>query len=527
MSSPKPASHPAAKAAANSAPNTAAHTTPPETPVRVRFAPSPTGYLHVGSIRSGLFNWLWARHNHGTYVLRIEDTDRARLVPGALEQILATHDALGITPNESPRHGGNYGPYLQSERLNIYREHADTLLETGALYRCWCSPERLTKLREEAQKAGVAFKYDRYCLSPANQKSPNEPHVLRFRVPEHWDNPNGHNTAVNWNDAVRGEMRFLLSDLDDFVALKADGYPTYHFANVVDDHLMAITHVLRADEWIPSTPKHLLLFAAFGWEPPIYAHLPAVLGPTGTKKLSKRDGAQSVQEYIDEGYLPEALRSFLATLGWNDGTTQEVYTTPELIERFTLGRVQKSPAKFDRDRLTWINGLMIRRLWHDNPGELLARVEPFWPATAHEAPAEYKRAVLALVQDRLKTLSELPGLTDFFFADPTPTLGELTFNGRIKAASAHKALTSTIEELGRLAQFTPTNLEQYAKDTLFPNIIAPIDPNSFNKRGPYFMMLRVTLTGQTATPGLFETMAVLGRDVTLRRLKASEAQLSR
>ncbi len=381
----------------------------PTKPVRTRFAPSPTGYLHVGGVRSSLFNWLWARHNGGTFVLRLEDTDRTRFVEDAEQQILDSHEALGIAPDESPRVGGPFGPYRQSERLDIYHKYADQLTESGALYRCWCSPERLTKLREEAQAAGVAFKYDRHCLVPANQGKENQPHVLRFRIPEAPQ-------KIGWDDAVRGRLDFALAELDDFVAVKADDFPTYHFANVIDDHLMEISHVLRADEWLPSTPKHLLLFAAFGWDTPIYAHLPAILGPGGGKKLSKRDGAQSVQEYLDEGYLPEALRSFLASLGWNDGTTQEVYTTDELIKQFTLERVQKSPAMFDKEHLAWINGKFIREMSLE---ELLKRCESFWPATAQPSDDKYKMATLALVQERLKFLSELPELTDFFFTDPT------------------------------------------------------------------------------------------------------------
>lgn len=467
-------------------------------PVRVRFAPSPTGYLHVGSIRSGLFNWLWAKHNGGTYVLRIEDTDRARLVEGALEQILATHDALGITPDEGPQQGGDFGPYLQSERLDIYREHAEMLVTSGALYPCWCSPERLTALREQAQASGVAFKYDRHCLVSANQRSLDEPHVLRFRIP---DEP----TTVAWDDAVRGLLEFKTADLDDFVALKADGYPTYHFANVVDDHLMHISHVLRADEWIPSTPKHLLLFAAFGWEAPIYAHLPAVLGPGGNKKLSKRDGAQSVQEYIDEGYLPEALRSFLATLGWNDGTTQEVYSTDELITKFTLERIQKSPAKLDRERLTWVNGLMIRQL---TPEQLLARCEGFWSEIAKDATDPYRLRVLGLVQDRLKILSELPELTDFFFATPT-----LQHDLLIKQLDTEAAITTLEAVIAALpSDWTETNLEA---------AIRPLVDKLGFKTGQVFGLIRVAVTGKTAAPGLFETLAVLGREVTSRRLQAA------
>ena len=484
------------------------------TPFRVRFAPSPTGTLHVGGIRSALFNWLWAKHTGGTFILRIEDTDRNRLVDGALEQINDSLEALGIVPDEGPRQGGEYGPYIQSERRDLYRTHSEQLLATGALYRCWCSPERLTKLREEAQKRGVAFKYDRHCLVPANQGKASEPHVLRFRIP---DQPE----TIAWDDAVRGRLEFKLADLDDFVAIKADGFPTYQFANVIDDHLMEISHVLRADEWIPSTPKHLLLFQALGWDPPVYAHLPAVLGPTGGKKLSKRDGAQSVQEYIDEGYLPAALRSFLATLGWNDGTTDEVYPTDTLIQRFTLDRIQKSPAKFDKERLTWVNGFMIR---HMPLSELLSHCGPFWPEAAQDTDDSYRLRVLGLVQDRLKFLSELPDLTDFFFADPTPANVKanlpLKKAGTATVADWLEASIKTIQDYLPDQSFHADTLEHHFRGEVAAKL-------SLDKHvGPLFMTLRVSLTGKTATPGLFETMAVLGRDTSLRRLEAARKTLS-
>jgi glutamyl-tRNA synthetase len=449
-------------------------------------------------MRSALFNWLWARHTGGTFVLRLEDTDRNRLVEGAAEQIYASHRDLGITPDEGPEQGGQFGPYVQSERLDIYREHAEKLLESGAMYRCWCSPERLTKLREDAQKRGVAFKYDRHCLVPANRRPESEPHVLRFHIP---DRPE----TVAWSDAVRARLEFRTEDLDDFVAMKADGYPTYQFANVVDDHLMQISHVLRADEWIPSTPKHILLYQAFGWEPPIFGHLPAVQGPTGGKKLSKRDGAQSVHEYLDEGYLPEALRSFLASLGWNDGTTQEVYTTDQLVDRFTLDRIQKSPARFDKDRLTWVNGVMLRQMPLQS---LLEAAESFWPPVAAEYPTEYKTAVLGLVHERIKFLAEIPELTEFFFADPKPDPAPLT-----------KQLDVTVAQsaLERVIQALPSDWTEPALE----HAIRPLAEKLDLKTGQLFGLLRIALTGRTAAPGLFETMAVLGHDVTLRRLNTA------
>ncbi len=332
--------------------------------------------------------------------------------------------------------------------------------------------------------------YDRHCLVPENLKDfdKSQPHVLRFMIP---DEPK----TVSWDDAVRGTMSFEADTLDDFVAVKADGFPTYHFANVVDDHLMAISHVMRADEWLPSTPKHLLLFAAFGWEPPVYAHLPAVQGPDGKKKLSKRDGAQSVQEYLNEGYLPEALRSFLASLGWNDGTTQEVYSTDELIKNFTLDRIQKSPAKFDKERLTWINGYMIRQM---PPEELLERSESFWPSAAAQTDTSYRLSVLKLVQERLKTFSELPELTDFFFTDPP------------SVETTHPEWLPRIREVLSSCDFTEAELE-----TTLRALVTELD----TKPGQLFGLIRQVITGRTTAPGLFETLHVLGKEVSLRRLQ--------
>ena len=468
---------------------------PMSKPARVRFAPSPTGHLHVGSIRSGLFNWLWARHTGGVFVLRIEDTDQARLVDGAIDQINDSLEALGITPDEGPRGGGAFGPYLQSERLDTYRHFATKLQDVGALYPCWCTPERLSELRIAAQIAGVAFKYDRFCLNPKNAKRLSDPHVLRFRIPEI-------PSIITWEDAVRGHMEFKIEELDDFVALKSDTFPTYHLANVIDDHLMEISHVLRADEWLPSTPKHLLLFEAFGWEKPMYAHLPPVQGPNGKKKLSKRDGAESVGEYIAAGYLPEALMSFLASFGWNDGTTQEVYSPTQLVKNFTLDRIQKSPAKFDKDRLTWMNGLLIRQM---PLSELLERCRSFWPPTAADHPEKYLLDVLGLVQERLKYLAELPDLTDFFFADPI-----------IPANPVDTAYLKRCLQVLSTSDFSKSDLEVNLRSLAADLAIKP---------GALFSAIRIAITGKKAAPGIFETLHVLGKEVSLRRIKlASKSQ---
>lgn len=315
--------------------------------VRVRFAPSPTGLLHLGNIRTALFNWLYAHKTDGTFVLRLEDTDRERFNAQSIEQFVESLKWLELEPVEGYGLGGEFGPYAQSERLDIYKAHAETLIKNGWLYPCWCDEERLGKLRKEAESAHRPFKYDRHCL--VNPGDLSKPHVLRFKIPE--------NKEVKWLDLSRGEFRINSADIDDWVAIKSDGFPTYNFANVVDDHLMEISHVLRGDEFIASTPKHVLLYESFGWTPPKFVHLPQVLGKDKSK-LSKRHGAKTVLEYRDDGYLPDGVVNFLALLGWNpgEGSTKEIYRRNELIEAFSLERIQKSPAVFDPERLDWMNG---------------------------------------------------------------------------------------------------------------------------------------------------------------------------
>jgi glutamyl-tRNA synthetase len=465
-------------------------------PVRVRFAVSPTGSLHLGGIRSALFNYLIARHTGGSFLLRIEDTDRERLVEGAAEAIWQSLAWLGIDPDEGVMSDGSQkggdGPYVQSERLDIYHKYADELLAKKSLYPCWCTPERLDGLRKDAQKAGQAFKYDRYCLE--HPKDLSEPHVLRFFIPASPE-------TISWDDLVKGGVSFKTDDLDDFVAVKSDGYPTYHFAVVVDDHLMKISHVLRGDEWVPSTPKHLLLYAAFGWEPTVFVHLPQVLG-TDKTKLSKRHGAKPALEYRDEGYLPEAVVNFLAALGWNDGTTQEIYSHDELVKAFTLERIQKSPAVFDSEHLLWMNGLYIRQMASE---KLLERCEDFWPDEAADYAPDYRLSVLKLVQERLKFLGELAELTVFFFADPTVDLS-LAKGYTPEEARCH---LSALTDLLAQTEWSHNDLE-----TALRGYVEREDLHT----GHLFGLIRVVLTGRTAAPGLFETMLVLGQETTLRRL---------
>lgn len=467
--------------------------------VRVRFAPSPTGLQHVGGMRSALFNYLYARHNQGDFIVRLEDTDRERFVPEAEQHLFDSLRWLGIMPDESRPTGGKYGPYVQSERLDLYHKYADELVESGWLYPCWCTPERLDQLRIEAQKEKRAFKYDRYCLT--NPGDPEKPHVLRFKIP---DEPK----VIAWDDLVFGHVEFKAEDLDDFVAVKSDGFPTYHFANIVDDHLMEISHVMRAAEWLPSTPKHILLYQAFGWKSPQFIHLPQILGPDGKRKLGKRDGAKDILDYAKEGYLPEAVINYLALLGWNEGsgTTQEIYSREELITKFTAERIQKSPAVFDPERLIWMNGHYIRSLSLKELGE---RAKNFWPKSAAKSDEDYKQHVLSLIQERLKFLNELPDLTEFFFRDPDPQT--ILSNTKVEKPDIQRFLETAIKALKE------TKFEHDPLETTLRQLADDLG----TKPGNLFGVLRVAITGKTAAPGLFETMAALGQATVLRRLQAA------
>lgn len=462
---------------------------------RVRFAPSPTGYMHVGGLRTALFNWLYARSQGGTFMLRFEDTDRQRLIEDAAENIMDSLQWLDLEWDEGPRIGGNSGPYWQSQRLDTYRQYAETLLEQGRLYRDWTPPEDLDAMRKAAQKDKRPFKVDREQLQ--TEGDPKQPHVLRFSI----------DTSFNpeWEDIVYGKQSQNGGELDDFVCIKSDGWPTYNFANVIDDHLMEITHVLRGDEFLSSTPKFLQVYAAFGWEPPRFAHLPPVLGPDKAK-LSKRHGALGALEYRDLGYLPEALVNFLATLGWNDGTTQELFTVQELQQKFALERLQSSPAVFDQQRLNWMNGHYIRRLELDQLAEV---ADDFWPEAAAGVEANYKHQVLGLVHERLKYLRELPELTWFFFSEPQD------YPQQLDTQAAEAWLPEVIKTL-EASDFSEADLEERLR-----GLAARLEV----KPGKLFQLIRISITGQTVAPGLFETLHVLGRETVLARLQTVGGKL--
>jgi len=483
------------------------------TKVRVRFAPSPTGNLHVGGARTALFNWLMAKKYNGSFVLRLEDTDLDRNLREAEEGIITSLRWLGLDWDEGPGRGGPFGPYRQSERLDIYRREADRLLEAGLAYKCYCTPEDLARQREEAKKKGSAFLYNGRCRELDDQKrkelemAGSRP-ALRIKAPREG--------ATVVQDLIRGEVVFENSLLDDFVLLKSDGYPTYHLANVIDDHFMEISHVMRAEEWLSSTPRHLLLYRAFNWDAPHFAHLPMILGPDKSK-LSKRHGATAINEYREMGYLPEAMINFLSLLGWSLDDKTEIMSVEEIIRNFSLERISKTAAIFNMSKLQWMNGIYIRRL---GPDDFANRCLPF---LERDLPLEvkrpidlgYLRSMAPLVQERVKTLAEVPSLVDFFFLDELDYDRSLIL-GKLEKEQAVAILQRTIEVLKDLPDWKAETLEA---------TVRPLTEEMGMKAGPFFGVLRVAVTGRTASPPLFQTMEVLGREKCLQRLNVATAKL--
>jgi glutamyl-tRNA synthetase len=481
--------------------------------VRVRFAPSPTGYLHVGGARTALYNWLFARHHGGSFILRIEDTDRTRYQEDALKDLFDSLRWLGLDWDEGPQVGGDYGSYTQSERLDIYQQYALQLLDAGHAYYCYCSPERLARVREQHTR-GERPGYDRHCrYLTAKQRADYEAQgivpVVRLKVPLEGQ------TA--FHDAIRGTTTVDNTTLDDLVLLKSDGFPTYHLANVVDDHLMEITHIMRGDEWLPSVPRHVLLYQAFGWEIPVYAHLPVILSPTGKGKLSKRHGGVDVRYFRERGYLPEAMVNFLARVGWSYDDKTELFTREELIARFDLDGVNKSPAAFSYDKLEWINGIYIRDL---PPDDLVERLVPFLVARLGIEESDLRkrrelRELIPLVQERLKTLADVVDWTDFFFLNEITYDPQLLVAKKTTAADCAVALDRTLEILESLPDFSEETME-----TALRGLASDLGL----KARQLFGIIRVAVTGKTVAPPLFGTLRVLGRERVLSRLtRAREA----
>ena len=481
--------------------------------VRVRFAPSPTGEPHVGNLRTALFNWLFARRYGGAFVVRVEDTDRERCVEGALTSILDSLRWLGLDWDEGPDVEGAYVPYFQSRRLEMYHKAAGQLILSDHAYRCYCSRERLEEMRRERQREKLSPGYDGHCRDltlrerdgyAAGGTTP----VVRFKMPG-----SGHTSL---DDAIRGEVSWQNELLDDFVLLKSDGYPTYHLANVVDDHLMQISHVLRAEEWLPSTPRHLQLYHALGYEPPVFAHLPMLLGPDRAK-LSKRHGATSVLEYRDAGYLPEVMVNFMALLGWSFDDKTDIMSREFLVNHFSLDRIVKSGAIFDSEKLLWMNGHYIRELGN---AELAERMAPFMMRDLPNEPGgtdrNYLVRIVPLVRERLKSLADSADQTAYFFSDEIDYDTTQLLQKGMDIDSTLGALGRALEALGEVKDFNALTIEDKLRSTA--------DGLGLSGR-QLFGTLRLAVTGRTATPPLFETMEVLGKPRCLQRIDVARMKL--
>jgi glutamyl-tRNA synthetase len=479
-------------------------------PARVRYAPSPTGAPHIGGYRTALFDWLFARRYSGTFIVRIEDTDQERYVPEAVPQILEGLRWLGLDYDEGPDIGGPHAPYEQMERLPLYRAELKKLLDLGWAYPCFCTKERLEALRAEQAANRQPTGYDRYCrdLPPAERErllAAGMPHVYRFAVPLTGE--------TTWQDAVKGEITFQHALLDDFVLIKSTGGPASPLVIPVDDHEMGITHVLRGDEWVSTTPKHILVHRAIGYEPPIFAHLPLMTGPDG-KKLSKRHNETAIGEYEKQGYLPEAMINFLALLGWSPGNDQEIFTREELIAQFDLGGISRSPAVFDLDKLSWLNGVHIRLL---TPDEFARRALPFLQAaglvseTIDEVTRHHVERAVALEQERVRTLAELPAATEFFFREE-PVYDEKAVRKWLAREDTPRLLRAIAAALRDVEDWSETHLE---------GALRALAEREGVNAAEIIHRVRAAVTGRTAGPGLFETLAVLGRDRALRRLESA------
>ena len=467
--------------------------------IRTRFAPSPTGYLHIGGLRTALFNWLWARQHQGLFILRLEDTDQSRLVAQAADNLLKDLKSLGLSWDFGPdKAHPQFGSCIQSQRLEIYQQMAETLVEKKIAYYDYTPSETLQALRQKAQKEKKAFIF-RKDLAQQRPIFANQKPVVRLALPE--------NQTISWRDVVKGWQSWQTKDIGDFIILKSDGWPVYHFASVIDDHLMKISHVIRADEWLSSTPKHLYLYQIFNWQAPQFVHIPPVLMPQGGQKISKREGANRISEILKEGYMPEALLNYLALLGWNPKSEQEFFSINQLIRKFKIEQIQVSGARFDSQRLDWFNGKHIRTL---SKQERQRVANKWWSKPAEGCSQKYKNQVLDLVYERLKKWSDLAQITSFFFKKPTAVaMADLEKSTKLTELQIKNILEQTINLLNN-SDFTTNHLESELYRFATSHQLTP---------SKYFSLLRLKITGEKVAPGLFETMQLLGRQTVLERLK--------
>ena len=479
--------------------------------VRTRFAPSPTGYLHIGSLRTALYCYLWAKNQNGSYIIRIEDTDQKRYVEGSVENLITSLETCHIIHDEGPiiedgtiQEIGDYGPYFQSDRLDIYKKYIDILLEKGFAYYCFCTKERLDELREEQKEQGLTPKYDSKCANLSKEEvkeylAENVPYVIRMKLPK--------NTEVAFDDLVYGHISINTDDVDEQVLIKADGFPTYHFAVVVDDHEMEISHVIRGEEWLVSTPKHLLLYQAFGWDPPQFAHLPTVLNKN-KKKLSKRDGSAAVEDFLKLGYLPEALINYITLLGWSDPQNRDIFALNEIIPQFSLDRINKSGAVFDIDKLNWVNSQYIKDL---DDLELAYAIKPYLVETDILTDADNQKIlyIAECVKDRISYLQQVVDESLMILADY-----ELIDSEDVKQALAFDTNQELYEYL--IEQISP--LEDLTPDDL-TSIFKSLQKEKGIKGKKLYMGIRIAVTGDVHGPDIKLVMCILGKDVILDRLQ--------
>ncbi|MBN2558502.1 MAG: glutamate--tRNA ligase [Clostridia bacterium] len=478
--------------------------------VRTRYAPSPTGYMHIGNLRSAIFEYLAARINGGKFILRIEDTDQARIVEGAVEVIYRTLKTIGIRHDEGPDIGGGYGPYVQSERKDIYLPHALQLVETGHAYYCFCTRDRLDALRSEAEARGVQYKYDRHCLGMPVQDilrriKDGEDYVIRQKAPD--------SGTTSFHDEVYGDITVNNENLEDQILIKSDGFPTYNFANVIDDHTMNITHILRGSEYLSSTPKFIHLYEAFGWELPVFAHLPLVIKSDGSK-ISKRNGDAMFDDMIREGYLPEAILNYTVLLGWSPGDEREFFTLAELEKEFTLKGISKSPSTLDYDKLKWMNGEYIRKM---PPDEFAAIAEP-WISKGLAGENLDIGKIAHMIQKRVVLLGEIPDSIGFLVnAGPVdPSLYE-NYKMKCDAGLAQEILPMALKAL--------SGLSEWSHDSIY-NSMAAAAAAAGMKNGQVMWPVRIALTALAVTPGgAVEIAEIIGKEETLSRIRSAIKQL--
>ncbi len=478
--------------------------------VRVRFAPSPTGYLHVGGLRTALYNYLYARGHGGAFVLRIEDTDRSRYVEGAVDKLIDTLEWAGLGYDEGPRKGGPFAPYVQSERLDAYSSAVDDLLRRGEAYRCFCTPARLAEMRKEQERLRLPPKYDRRCLgleakAVESNLAAKLPFVVRMKIPD--------SVTITVPDSIRGNVDFSSESLDDQVLLKSDGYPTYHLANVVDDHLMQISHVIRGEEWLPSTPKHLILYKSFGWDVPVFAHLPLLLNPDRSK-LSKRQGDVAVEEYGEKGYLPAALVNFVALLGWNPGDEREIFSLEELVREFSIERVGKAGAIFNAEKLEWLNAQHLRKM---PEGELIRMLRELPALSGRDSSRfsdEYLSSVIRSMRERVTFVQDFIEKSPYFFDAPA------TYEPDAVKKRWTKESPAQLEALAR--EFERLKSSGAAE---FEDALRRVAGSMGAKDGELIHALRLALSGVGGGPGVFEIASILGKDECIRRIRTAIGRL--